>query len=177
AGLFRGPAAVALQSRGSRQGIPPVLRSAQEKKKQAPDKQGEKPKPPAADAKLDLDKLQGTWRVVDAEEQGNNIDEEDLKETFAVKGRTMTDRQDGKVQVTMKITLDPTKSPPALILEFTDGKAKGYKNYAIYKLDGDTLKLRMNDKFEGNSENERPTDFSTDKGKEAVLFILKRGTK
>jgi hypothetical protein len=35
----------------------------------------------------------------------------------------------------------------------------------------------MNDKFGGNSENERATDFSTDKGKEAVLFILKGGTK
>jgi hypothetical protein len=49
--------------------------------------------------------------------------------------------------------------------------------------DGDTrdAKLRsataMIDKFGGNSENERPTDFSTDKGKEAVLFILKRVTK
>jgi hypothetical protein len=35
----------------------------------------------------------------------------------------------------------------------------------------------MNDKFGGNSVNERPTEFSTAKGKEAALFILKRGTK
>jgi DNA-directed RNA polymerase specialized sigma24 family protein len=48
---------------------------------------------------------------------------------------------------------------------------------ASYELAGDRLKLRMNDKFGGNGEDERPVDFSTDKGKEAVLFILKRGEK
>jgi hypothetical protein len=35
----------------------------------------------------------------------------------------------------------------------------------------------MNDKFGGNSKEERPEDFSTARGKEAVLFILKRQTK
>jgi RNA polymerase sigma factor (sigma-70 family) len=175
AGLLRGPSAVALQSERGGQGDPPVLTSTQEENKQAPDKQGEKPNPPAADAKRDMAKLQGTWRVVDTEEQGNNIYDNELKETFVVKGRTMTYRQAGKVQVTMTITLDPTKSPPAIILEFTDGGEKGHKSYAVYKLDGNTLKLRMHGKFEGNSMDERPTDFSTEDGKEGVLFILKRG--
>jgi uncharacterized protein (TIGR03067 family) len=78
----------------------------------------------------------------------------------------------------MKITLMPGKTPKAMDLEFTDdGKEKGMKNHAIYELVGDRLKLRMNDKFGGNGEDERPTEFSTTKGKEAVLFILKRGTK
>jgi uncharacterized protein (TIGR03067 family) len=62
-------------------------------------------------------------------------------------------------------------------LAFTDGKEKGYKNHAIYQLVGDMLKIRMNDKFGGNSGNERPTGFSTAKGKEAVLFFLKRAKK
>jgi hypothetical protein len=35
----------------------------------------------------------------------------------------------------------------------------------------------MNDKFGGNSANERPTDFPTATGKEAVLLILKREKK
>jgi uncharacterized protein (TIGR03067 family) len=74
----------------------------------------------------------------------------------------------------MKIRLDPGEQPATVDLEFTDGKDKGYKNYAIYRLDGDALKLRMNDKFGGNSSNERPANFSTAEGKEAVLFILKR---
>jgi len=124
--------------------------------------------------------LQGTWSVVGVEEQGNKIAEKDVKEakeTFVFKGRTMTYCRDGKVLVTMKIGLNPTKSPPAIILEFTEGKEKGQKNHAIYKLEGDTLKLRMNDKFGGNSENERPANFSTANGKEAVLFILEREKK
>ena len=128
----------------------------------------------------ELDKLQGRWLVVGAEEEGQHIHEKDLKqakETFVVKGGTMTYCRDGQVQVTMKISLDPRETPKAMDLKFTDGKEKGYKNHAIYQLDGDMLKLRMNDKFGGNSVDERPTDFSTAKGKEAVLFVLKRGTK
>jgi RNA polymerase sigma factor (sigma-70 family) len=175
AGLFNGPSPVALQSDRGGQRDSPVLTSTQEDNKRAPDKQGEKPNPPAADAKRDMANFQGTWRVVDTEEQGYNIYDKELKETFVVKGRTMTYCRDGKVQVTMTITLDPTKTPSAIILEFTDGDEKSHKNYAIYKLDGDTLKLRMNDKFEGNSEDERPTDFSTENGKGGVLFILKQG--
>jgi len=146
----------------------------------APAHQGEKRKSAAADAKGEMAKLQGSWRVVGAEEAGKKILEKDVKEakeTFVVKGETMTYCRDGKVQVTMKIILDPGKTPTALDLEFTDGKEKGYKNHAIYQLKGDRLKLRMNDKFGGNSVNERPTDFSTANGKEAVLFILERETK
>jgi RNA polymerase sigma factor (sigma-70 family) len=180
AALLSGPAAMALHSAGSGQGAPDVPRNTQEDEKQAPDTPGGKPKSTTGGAKGDRDTLQGTWRVVGMEEQGNKTDEEDLKvakETFVVKGRTITYCRDGKVQVTMKFTRYPAKTPPTITLEFTDGKEKGNKNHAIYKLEGDTLKLRMNDKFGGNSENERPTDFSTDKGKEAVLFILKWETE
>jgi uncharacterized protein (TIGR03067 family) len=142
--------------------------------------QGEKPQSTTADAKREMAKLQGSWLVVGLEEEGKKILEKDLKEvkeTFVVKGETMTFCRDGKVQVTMKIILVPGKTPTAMDLEFTDGKEKGYKNHAIYELKGDMLKLRMNDKFGGNNVNERPTDFSTANGKEAVLFLLKRGTE
>jgi RNA polymerase sigma factor (sigma-70 family) len=157
----------------------PVARAAGEAKKEAAPKGGE-----AGKAQTDRERLQGTWLVVGAEEQGEKVSEKALKEakeTFVVKGETMTYCRDGTAQVTMKIRLDPGKMPTTVDLEFTDGKEKGYKNHAIYRLDGDTLRLRMNDKFGGNSVNERPASFSTTEGKEAVLFILKRaqggGTK
>src|SRR5262249_29088311 len=175
-----GQAAVALNQGRGGQGDPDVLRNTQEDEKQAPDKPGEKPKSTTGGAKDDRDTLQGTWRVVGVEEQGNKIAEKDVKEakeTFVIKGRTMTYCRASKVLVTMKFNLDPAETPPEITLAFTDGNEKGNKNHAIYKLDGDTLKLRMNDKFGGNSWDERPEDFSTDKGKEAVLFILKRETK
>jgi RNA polymerase sigma factor (sigma-70 family) len=134
----------------------------------------------AAAARKELDRLQGTWRVVGAEEAGKQIHEEDLKaakETFVIKGGKMTYCRDGKVEITMKITLDPAQTPKEIDLAFLDGKEKGYGNHAIYQLDQDTLKLRMNDRFGGNSVDERPTEFSTANGKEAVLFILKRARK
>jgi uncharacterized protein (TIGR03067 family) len=151
-----------------------VSSSKKEVARPAPANQGEKRKSTTAGAKKDLDKLQGTWLVVTTEEGGNEI-EVALKETFVVKGGKMTYCRDGKVQLTMKITLAPGKAPKAMDLHFLDGKEKGMGNHAIYELDGDRLKIRMNDKFGGNSVDERPTDFSTATGKEAVLFILKRG--
>jgi uncharacterized protein (TIGR03067 family) len=179
-GLFGGPAAVAQQPGDGGPGDPRVSSSKKEAARLAPANQGEERKSTTADAKKELDKLQGTWLVVGAEEEGKEIHEEDLKEakeTFVVKGGKMTYCRDGKVQVTMKISLAPGETPKEMDLAFTDGPEKGYKNHAIYQLDGDRLKLRMNDKFGGNSENERPTEFSTAQGKEAVLFTLKRGTK
>jgi uncharacterized protein (TIGR03067 family) len=179
-GLFSGPAAVAQQGGGSGPGDPGAPGSKRDAKRLAPANQGKKRQSTPADGRRDLDKLQGSWRVVGAEEEGAPIHEKDLKEakeTFVVKGSTMTYCRDGRVQVTMKIRLDPRETPKAMDLAFADGKEKGYKNHAIYQLDGDMLKLRMNDKFGGNSVDERPTDFSTAKGKEAVLFILKRGEK
>jgi RNA polymerase sigma factor (sigma-70 family) len=174
--LLGGPA-VAQQPGGHGPGDPRVSSSKKEVARLAPANQGEERESTTADVKKDLDKLQGTWLVVGTEEGGNEI-EGDLKETFVVKGGKMTYCRDGKAEVTMKITLVPGKTPKAMDLEFTDdGKEKGLKNHAIYELDGDRLKLRMNDKFGGNSVDERPTEFSTDKGKEAVLFILKRGKK
>jgi RNA polymerase sigma factor (sigma-70 family) len=174
--LFGGPAAVAQQSRGGDRGNPRVSTNEKEVARLAPANQGETRQSTTSAPRKDLDMLQGTWRVVGTEEGGNEI-EVALKETFVVKSGTITYCQDGKAQVTMKITLMPGKTPKAIDLEFTDGKEKGYKNHAIYELSGDRLKLRMNDKFGGNSVNERPTDFSTANGKEAVLFILKRQNK
>jgi uncharacterized protein (TIGR03067 family) len=176
--LFGGPA-VAQQPGGGGPGDSRVSGSKKELATLATANQGKKRKSTTAGPKKELDKLQGTWLVVRAEE-GKVIDEEDLKEakeTFVVKGGKMTYCRDGKVQVTMRITVAPGKTPKEMDLEFTDGKEKGQKNHAIYQLDGDRLKLRMNDKFGGNSVDERPTDFSTAKGKEAVLFILKRAKK
>jgi RNA polymerase sigma factor (sigma-70 family) len=178
--LFGGRAAVAQQPGGDGPGDPSVSSGKKEVARLAPADHGEKRKATPGDAKQERDNLQGTWLVVGVEEQGKKVPEEALKEakeTFVVKGETMTYCRNGKVEVTMTIRLDPGTTPAAVDLAFTDGKEKGYQNHAIYQLDGDTLKLRMNDKFGGNSWDERPTDFSTTQGKEAVLFILKRGTK
>jgi RNA polymerase sigma factor (sigma-70 family) len=168
------PAAVAQQPGGGGPGHPGAAGGKKELAGQPPANQDENPK---SVARKDLNLLQGTWLVVGVEEGGNEV-EAALKETFVVKGGKMTYCRDGKAEVTMKITLMPGKTPKAIDLEFTDdGKEKGLKNHAIYELAGDRLKLRMNDKFGGNSVDERPTEFSTTNGKEAVLFILKRGTK
>jgi uncharacterized protein (TIGR03067 family) len=177
-GLFREPAAVAQKPGGGGPGGPGVPGSQEELIRLAPAHRGKQRDSTTADVKQELARLQGRWLVVGAEEAGQTIPEKDVKaakETFVVKGGTMTYCRGGKVQVTMEIILAPGKRPRAMDLEFTDGKEQGAKNHAIYQLDGDVLKLRMNDKFGGNSASERPQEFSTAQGKEAALFILKRG--
>jgi RNA polymerase sigma factor (sigma-70 family) len=178
--LLAVPAAAAQQPKGGGKDDPGTPRSKKETAGQAPANPDDKRQPNPADAKKEQDKLQGTWLVVGVEEEGKAIPEQELKEakeTFVVKGGQMTYCRDGKVQITMKFVLAPGEPPNWMELEFTEGNDKGHANHAIYELDGDKLKIRMNDKFGGNSPTERPADFSTTEGKEAVLFILKRETK
>ena len=112
AGLLSGAAATAPQSGGGNPGDPRVLKGTKIEEKPAPKKQDEKSKSTAADKKRELDALQGTWRVVGVEEQGNKVHEEDVKEakeTFVIKGRTMTYCRAGETLVTMKFTRYPEK--------------------------------------------------------------------
>jgi uncharacterized protein (TIGR03067 family) len=120
--------------------------------------------------KADKDKIEGAWSPVALEREGVKAPQDsfkNLKVTFA----------DGKVKITgtgndkvtdISYTLDPTKKPKEI--DFTDftkgGDAKG-----IYELDGDNLKMCVDD------TPTRPTDFTTQAGSSRKLFVLKRDKK
>jgi RNA polymerase sigma-70 factor (ECF subfamily) len=122
-------------------------------------------------ARVDARQLQGIWRVVVQEQDGQELSEERLQSAnsrMIFVGNQLRHRdtapngQDVGQDVTF--TLDPTQSPKAI-----DLKRNGQKLFGIYELDGETLKVCV-DKNPGH----RPREFSTQKGSQRILHVLKR---
>ncbi|HYV35121.1 MAG TPA: TIGR03067 domain-containing protein [Gemmataceae bacterium] len=118
-------------------------------------------------AKKDLAKMQGVWKIESAIQGGETIPNEiTAKLTFTFKGNEVVP-SDNPADVA-KVTLDPSKKPPAF--DLTEKNAK--TSLGIYEIQGDTLKLCFN----GPGEP-RPTAFESAKGSKAVYFVLKRDKK
>jgi len=130
----------------------------------------------AADAKSDVERIQGTWGVVYVESDGNPAPEELRTLRFVFDGEklwmdnTAAGGQSQKTELTFK--LDQTKKPNALDYSPLDGPGKGQVAACIYELNGDTLKLVVRT---GKKDIEkRPTEFKTAPGSYSALFELKR---
>jgi uncharacterized protein (TIGR03067 family) len=135
----------------------------------------------APDAKKELENLQGTWVAVALQEKGGEIfkfdpnDKREPPDVFVFKGDSLTITH-GEQSTTVQISVDPKKKPSAIDLTFTEGKGKGKTNHAIYELNSDELKIRVDNKFRPNSAEDRPTNLSADKfkGDSPLLYFLKR---
>lgn len=117
----------------------------------------------------DLDKLQGTWKVVSLEREGKKKPEDEIK-TFKViikEDKFILREGDKDFEATLK--LDPAKKPRSLDLLVKDGdKLETIKG--IYHLEGDDLKICA----AGGPESERPRDFATKPRAPVSLVILRR---
>jgi RNA polymerase sigma factor (sigma-70 family) len=112
--------------------------------------------------KTDLDRLQGVWSVVSAERGGELSKFE--KALFMVDGkRACWQTSDSEVQG--GLYLDPTSKPKTYDIAMSMRTIEG-----IYSLDGDTLRIC----FDSGTEAKRPVSFTTDKGTQQVLIVLKR---
>jgi RNA polymerase sigma-70 factor (ECF subfamily) len=131
----------------------------------------EKPEVAKEDAVKDEDQILGTWAYVSVEEKGEKVPEEGVKEAklvFAANGNFTAIRGKGqKMEGTYK--LDPPKRPK----EITTTTDKGKKHLGIYKLDGDTLTICM----QQEDGADRPIEFATKKDTKVVLVVLKREKK
>ncbi len=123
-----------------------------------------------AKMKEELEKLQGTWSIVELEIEGAKLKDGTTKgATITLKGESFITRGMGaEYKGTFKI--DPTKTPKTMDMTFTDGPEKGNTSYAIYELDGDTWKLCLS--LAGKN---RPTAFATTAKSGFALETLKRG--
>lgn len=125
--------------------------------------------PASADAK-DEDKILGTWKMESGQRGGEDAPPE-IKDNFR-----MIFAKDGKV--TMKISedrtregtfkLDATKKPKEISITL-----ENMTKVAIYELDGDTLKICVNEDDKGA----QPTRFESPKETEIILMVLKREKK
>lgn len=123
----------------------------------------------AADAKDELDKLQGTWARTTAEVNGKPAPEGELKNTtLVIQGDQYTLKTpDRDRKGTLK--LDPTKSPKEIDLTPSAGPNKGKTLHGIYELDGDTFRYCL-----AVDGKDRPTEFSSKPGSGHGLFVNKR---
>src|SRR5688572_4356135 len=100
--------------------------------------------------------LQGTWVVVGAESKGEQAPQKEIDGMEIIfSGDSIQVREKGKVQERFKFMLDPTKSPRAIDFTFIEGKKKGRTDRGIYLLEGNNLKICIQE----NKEGPRPKEF------------------
>jgi RNA polymerase sigma factor (sigma-70 family) len=116
----------------------------------------------------DAEKLQGTWKVVAVEGGSFSLPEEQFPYTrLTVRGATITTHGRRGNQEKL-FRLDPEPNPKHI-----DMWSVGYEKetrYGIYALDGETLKICLQDK----PRAARPTEFASAKWSRIVIITAKR---
>jgi uncharacterized protein (TIGR03067 family) len=125
--------------------------------------------------KTETNKLQGTWRVVEAERDGTKAPSDEIKKiTLVIKGDKLTAKRTenaGKPEeknYEMSFTLDPSKNPKWIDVTYTGGERNGESSLGIYELKDDTLRICMS---RGTS---RPMEFETKAESQRHMMVLKR---
>jgi uncharacterized protein (TIGR03067 family) len=121
------------------------------------------------EAQKELEKLQGTWRLVSGEESGDELTPEAAKRErmqFIFKGETLIIKHKDQVIEEFSVTVDPSKDPKQIDLRFTKGDDKGKICLGIYSIDGDQMKICTNTKLHPTTKEKRPNVFSTKDSRE-----------
>jgi uncharacterized protein (TIGR03067 family) len=126
----------------------------------------------ADDPKDEMKKMEGTWLVVSAENDGEKLPDDVIKMMKSiVKGDKVSIYLGDKVVGEATFTVDPSKKPKTMDSVSTMGPDKGKKSLAIYEFDGDTMKICFT---EGD---ERPKEITAKKGSKCFLVVYKREKK
>ena len=124
------------------------------------------------DNKKEIEHLEGIWRYVSLEIEGNKAPQESYKGAkLVIKGDKFTAYEGDEVlHGTFKV--DTSKKPKTIDVTFSDGPDKGKIMRGIYELDNDTYKVCI-----AMPGKDRPTKFETKKDSGHVLEVLKREKK
>lgn len=138
-----------------------------------------RPQAPAAkadDAKKEAIKkdhlaIEGTWRAVSIEVNGNAVPAGDLAKITVENGRDgeWTLMVDGQELAEGTSTIDPTVTPKTIDFKVTKGNDAGRETYGIYELTGDTRKICY-----AEPGRQRPADFSAPAGSGRTLAVFER---
>jgi uncharacterized protein (TIGR03067 family) len=130
--------------------------------------------PATADDKkgTDLDKLQGTWKFVSMEQDGQPVPKADEMPTITFEKDKFEVKAGGQVVQAGTQVLDAGKKPKTVDATVTEGEGKGTTMLGIYELDGDNLKACFD-----TQGKKRPTEFKTAAGSGHMLVSLKREKK
>jgi uncharacterized protein (TIGR03067 family) len=121
--------------------------------------------------KKDRKQIEGTWRIVALEVNGNKANDDDAKKLSVVNGSdgTWTLLSEGKEISKGTSTFDPTKKPKSIDFTPTEGEGKGNQYLGIYELGATTRKMCF-----APPGKERPTEFSSAPGSEIILVTFER---
>jgi uncharacterized protein (TIGR03067 family) len=121
--------------------------------------------------KKDRRQIEGTWRIVALEVNGNKANEEDAKKLSVVNGTdgTWSLLSEGNEISKGNSTFDPTKKPKAIDFTPTEGEGKGNQYLGIYELGDKTRKMCFAPPGKG-----RPTEFVSSAGSEIILLTFER---
>jgi uncharacterized protein (TIGR03067 family) len=130
------------------------------------------------DAKQELEKLQGTWKVVKFVLGGKQAPPDTIGQmSLVIKGNRMITMQGERNEGEGTFTLNPAKKPKEIDAVAQTKPDKGKKVVGIYEIEPgekhDTLKLCVND-FDAT---ERPREFASPPDSKMVLIILQREKK
>jgi RNA polymerase sigma factor (sigma-70 family) len=120
-----------------------------------------------AEARSDLDGLQGDWQVVTVE-QGGRVLPKDQFPFSSLKIRDDTIAHEGGPHhlLTVRFQLHREQKPKAMDMESEGYHADNY--HAIYALEGDTLTICRPD------DGTRPTEFASTPGSNVLIYTAKR---
>jgi len=121
--------------------------------------------------KKDRKQIEGTWRIVALEVEGNKSNEDDAKKFTVVNGSdgTWSLRSEGNVISKGISTFDPTTKPKTIDFTPTEGGGQGNQHLGIYELGEKTRKLCFAPPGKG-----RPTEFASTPGSEHILVTFER---
>ncbi len=126
----------------------------------------------ADDAKKELEKFEGEWKVLSFEVKGQKGDVAEFKDfKLTIKGDKFTfQAREDKLEGTIKP--DGSKSPRTLDVTGKDSAGATVTSAGIYEFDKDTMKIC----YVVNSQD-RPKEFKTSPDSEAFLVVYQREKK
>jgi RNA polymerase sigma factor (sigma-70 family) len=120
------------------------------------------------DSRADIDQLQGTWKVVAAQSDGQTLAEEQFPITqWKVQGSALRlETRMGSQDITIR--LDPSQNPKHI--DMVPRRYDQITYRAIYALDGDTLKICRTE----TTGLDRPTELASKPGSRVLFLTAKR---
>ena len=121
-------------------------------------------------AKKELDRVQGTWKLLNVEADGEKQPEEFRKNgELVIKGTKYTLRIPNTTEEGT-LRLDPAAKPTTVDFTIESGDDKGKTQLGIYKLDGNRLTFCVGKP----GEKDRPKEFTTKAGELRSLWEFGR---
>ena|SRR5436305_7348248 len=127
----------------------------------------------ADEAAKDLEKMQGTWRLVSGERNGEKLSDEDIKgvvRTF--QGDSFEAKRDGRTLSKGKVKLDPSAKPKAVEVMATGRDGQEVTIKGIYEIDGDMMKTCL-----AQPGRDRPKEFAAKEDSGHSYYVWKREKK